>query len=116
MAALSRSAVRLIVRGRGGQQLTGCLQASQAGGHQPERLERGGLCRLLKLRLMGANGVHMKGVLLWFVRTRYFGSVLAALVSQEQFFFFTAHYFNSFVPIVGQAVVPRRLSLNMRYD
>ncbi len=116
MAALSRSALRLVVRGRGGQQLTGCLQTLQAGGHQPERLERCDPCRLLKLRLKGAHGVHM-GPSLVDSNKRDFCPALAALVSQEQnIFFFTAHYFNAFVPIAGQAVVPRRLPLNMRHD
>ncbi len=33
----------------------------------PERSERGGPCRLLKLRQMGTYGVHRKGVLSWLV-------------------------------------------------
>ncbi len=49
--------------------------------------------------------------------TRDFGPALAALVGPVQnIFFLTEHYFTSFVPIIqhaGQAVVPRRLSLNM---
>jgi hypothetical protein len=98
MAALSRSALRLIVRGRGGQQLTGCLRASQAGGHQPERLERGSPCRLLKLRLIGAHGVHMKEVLPWLVRTRDFCPALAALVSQEQNIFSSPHTISIICP------------------
>jgi hypothetical protein len=49
--------------------------------------------------------------------TRDFCPALAALVGQVQNnFFLTVHYFTSFVPIAlqaGQAVVPRRLSINM---
>jgi hypothetical protein len=63
---------------------------------------------LMKLRQMGTQGVHMKGVLHWFVHlarrtsTREFCPALAALVGPV------------LVPIAqqaGQAVVPRRLSL-----
>jgi hypothetical protein len=66
---------------------------------QPERLERGGHCRLLKLRQMGTQRVHMEGVLLWLVhrarraRTRDFCPALADLGSPvENIFFFTTHY------------------------
>jgi hypothetical protein len=60
--------------------------------------------RLLKLRGMGTQRVHRKGVLPWLFRLglscRYnsFCSALAALVSPVQNIFFLAvHYFNSFV-------------------
>jgi hypothetical protein len=51
--------------------------------------------------------------------TKDFCRALAALVgpAQNNFFLLTIHYFTSFVPIAqqaGQAVVPRRLYLNMR--
>jgi hypothetical protein len=66
----------------------------------------------------------MKGTRPWLVRwacragVRYFCPALAALVGppNTKYFFFTVHFFNSFVPIAqqaGQAVVLGRLSLNM---
>jgi hypothetical protein len=65
----------------------------------------------------------MKGVLPLLVHLslcagkRDFCPVSATLVGPVQnIFFLTVHYFTSFVPIAqqaGQAVVPRRLSINM---
>ncbi len=79
---------------------------------------------MLKLRQVGSQGVHMKGVLPWLVRwacrgagTRDFCPASAALVGPVQnIFFITVHFFTRYVPIAqlaGQAVVPCRLSLNM---
>ncbi len=74
---------------------------------QPESLERGGPCWLLKL-----NGElkedKWKGPFLGLLglscSTRDFCSALAALVGPVQNnFFLTVHYFNSFVPIGQQA-------------
>ncbi len=69
-------------------------------------VERVGPCWLLKLRWMGTQGVHMKGVLPRLVRwacrarTRDFCPALAALVGPVQnIFFLTVHYFYSYVPI-----------------
>jgi hypothetical protein len=64
---------------------------------QPEKLERDGTCSLLKLRLMGTQGVHMKGVLPWLVHwarcagTRDFCPALDAQIGPVQniFFFLT---------------------------
>jgi hypothetical protein len=65
-----------------------------------QRLEWDGPCRLLKLKQMGAQGIHMKGVLPWLV------SWLVAPV-QEIFvlpwLFLTGHYFISFVPVTHPA-------------
>jgi hypothetical protein len=72
---------------------------------------------------MGTQCVHMKGALPYMVRcarragTRDFCPALAALVGSVQYIFFphsTLQYFTSFVITqqAGQAVVPRRLSLN----
>jgi hypothetical protein len=89
----------------------------------PERLERGGHCWLLKLRWMGTQRGQMKGVLYWLVcwgcqaGTSDFCSALAALVGPEQnFFFLTLNYFNTFIPIpqqAGQAAVLCCLSLSL---
>jgi hypothetical protein len=76
----------------------------------------------LKMRQMGTQGVHLKGVFPWLITwarcacTGDFYPALAALVSPVQNIFFIAvHYFTSFVPKVqqaGQAVVLGRLSIN----
>jgi hypothetical protein len=91
----------------------------------PEILERGGPCRLSKLRPMGIQGVavHMKGVRPWLVRwacrsrTRDFSPALAALVGPvKNIFYLIVHYFTSLVPLArqaGQAVVLRRPSLKI---
>ncbi len=59
----------------------------------PEKLERVGPCRLLKLRWTGTQRVQMKGVLPWLVHwawcaggTRDFCSALAALAAQYKIF------------------------------
>ncbi len=72
---------------------------------------------------MGAQGVHVKGVLPWLGRwvcragTRDFCPALAALIGPvRNFVFLTVHYFNSFVPIAQQArqaTLLGRLSLSM---
>ncbi len=90
---------------------------------RPERLERDGPCWLLKLRQMGTQRVHMKGVLTLLVRwarragTIDFCPALAALVGPVQnIIFLTIHYFALFVPITQQtrkAVITGLLSLNM---
>jgi hypothetical protein len=89
--------------------------------YTPERLERGGLCWLLKLRWIGTQRGQMKGVLSWLVRwacrAGTIGFCSAALVGPVQnFYFLTVHYFNAFVPIVrqaGQAAMLGRLSLGV---
>jgi|688.fasta_scaffold696624_1 hypothetical protein len=69
----------------------------------PERLERGGPCRLLKLRRMGTHGGHLKEVLPWLDRW-------------AKYFFPHRTLFHFICPPspskLGQAVVQRRLSLN----
>ncbi len=55
----------------------------------PERLERGGPCRLLKLRQMGTQRVQMKGVLR--AGTRGFCPTLAAVVGPVQNIFFSLY-------------------------
>ncbi len=58
------------------------------------------------------SGPSLVGSLAHRVGTRDFYPVLVAVASPAQnIFSLTVHYFPSFVP--GQAVVPRRLSLNM---
>jgi hypothetical protein len=72
----------------------------------PERLERGGPCRLLKLRQMGTQKIQMKEVLPSLVRwalhagTSDFCPALVAPV--QNIFFLTVHYDNLFVSIAQQ--------------
>jgi hypothetical protein len=73
----------------------------------PERLERGGPCRLLKIG--GTQKIQMKEVLPSLVRwafhagTSDFCPGLVALVGPVQnIFFLTVHYDNLFVPIAQQ--------------
>jgi hypothetical protein len=90
---------------------------------QRDYTEKGGPCWLLKLRPMGNQVVHRKGVLPWLVRwasrtgSRDCCLALAVLVGPEQnIFLVTSQCFTSFLPIAqqaGLAVVPGRLSLNM---
>jgi hypothetical protein len=77
--------------------------------HCPERLERGGPCRLLHLWQMGTHKIKMKEVLPSLVRwalyagTSDFCPALVALVGPVQnIFFLTVHYDNLFVPIAQQ--------------
>ncbi len=73
--------------------------------HCPERQERGGPWRLLKLRQMGTQKIQMKEVLPSLVRwalhagTSDFCPALVAPVGPVQnIFFLTVHYDNLFVP------------------
>ncbi len=75
------------------------------GNFQPERLQRGGPCWLLKLRLICTIGVHMKGAFPWLVSwarcavTRDFYPAMTALVGPVQIFFsspYTFHFIYSY--------------------
>ncbi len=94
-------------------------------GEQNQRDKRGVApadCLTVETEAMETQ-VHMKGVLPWLVRldccasTIDFCPALAALVGPVQIIFSSlAHFFTSLVPIAqqaGQAVVPRRQSINM---
>ena len=67
---------------------------------RPERLKRGSLCWLLKLRWMGTQRVQMKGVLPWLIRwaciadTKDFFLVLPLVLQSAQYkiFFHTLSY------------------------
>ncbi len=97
----------------------------KTGGVSAERLEGGGPCILLKLRQVGIHGVHMKRVLPWLYSTlgsscRYkrFCPAPAALVGPVQTFFSSPYNIKLYLSpspskLHGQAVLPRRLSLNM---
>ncbi len=66
---------------------------------RPERLERDGPCGLMKLRQMGTQRVHIKGVLTWLVRwARRAGTIDFCP------FFLTVHYFTLFVLITQQTI------------
>jgi hypothetical protein len=89
-----------------------------------ERPVNGGPCLMLKLRQMGTQGVHMKGLLPWLVPlgclavTRDFRPALAALVCPVHSIVSPPHTFSLHLShpsaswAQGQAVVPRCLSLN----
>ncbi len=91
-------------------------------GVEPERVEMGDPCWLLKLRWMGTQREQMKEVLSWLVHwtcragTRDFCSALAAPLPSRKYCLLTIHYFNSFVPNAqqaGQVAVLGRLSLSV---
>jgi hypothetical protein len=86
----------------------------------PERPERGGPCRLLKLRPMGTLGVHVKEALPWLVHwalqaiTKDICLGCSSQPSTKYIIFRTAHFFTLLVPNAqqaGQSVVLGRLSL-----
>jgi hypothetical protein len=88
-------------------------------GLSPEIPERGGPSWLLKLRLMGTQRVHMKGILSWLVRWTFmdFYPALAALGSPVQSIFFSPYTIHCVCVQIdqqpGQAVVQDRLSLSV---
>jgi len=85
--------------------------------------DRAGPCWLLTLRIIGTQGVHMKGAFPWLVcwapcaGTRNFYPAMAALVRPSTNIFSSPYTFSLYLSpspseLAGQAVVPCRLSFN----
>jgi hypothetical protein len=89
---------------------------------ESDRLERGSHCRMLKLRQMGTQGVHKKGILPWLVRGLVMSvqEILSCLgcSTQPSIKIFSSppcsiSLYWSIVQQAGQAVLLHQLSLNM---